>query len=500
MASNPPATPNGLSAAELFECSEGITYNDVVLLPGTIDFAVEDVDLTGRITRDIALNVPMVSSPMDTVTESAMAIQMALHGGLGIIHFNNSIEEQVAEVQRVKRFENGFILDPVVLSPQHRIRDVDDIRRRFGFSGIPITADGRLGSRLVGIVTQRDIDFEPNRDRPLAEVMTTDLVIAHEGVTLQEANEILRHSRKGKLPIVDDECRLVSLISRTDLRTNRDYPLATKDADKKQLLVGAAVGTRPVDRERAVALRDAGVDVIVVDSAQGDSCFQHDMIRFLKAECPAVQVVGGNVVTEAQVRHLAELGVDGLRVGMGTGSICTTQRVLAVGRPQATAVYACRLAAQRHGIPIIADGGVAAIGDIVKALALGASAVMMGSMFAGTEEAPGHYVYQDGVRVKVYRGMASADALREGGDKRYLAEGQRIKVAQGVSGLVVDRGRMRDYMPYLTAAVRSGLQDLGCRSLAGMHAALLDGRLRIERISSAAQREGAPHDLFAYKE
>ncbi|MDD8043571.1 MAG: IMP dehydrogenase [Verrucomicrobiota bacterium] len=491
--------PNGLSARELIGSKEGITYNDFILLPGYIDFAVEDVDLRGRLTREITLNCPMVSSPMDTVTESKMAIAMAVHGGIGIIHFNNTIEEQVREVRKVKRFENGFIPDPVVLSPQHRIRDVDEIRRNFGFSGIPITEDGKLGSKLVGIITQRDIDFEPDRDRPLGEVMTKDLTVAHEGVTLHEANLILRESRKGKLPIVDDRYHLVSLISRNDMRTNRDYPLATKDANK-QLRVGAAIGTRTIDRDRAVALRDAGVDVIIVDSAQGDSAFQHDMIRFLKQECPEVQVVGGNVVTADQVRHLAELGVDGLRVGMGIGSICTTQRVLAVGRPQATAVFTCAMAAREYGLPIVADGGIAAIGDIMKAFALGASSVMMGSMFAGTEEAPGRYVYQNGVKVKVYRGMASSEAMREGGDKRYLAEDQAIKVAQGVSGTVIDRGGMRDYMPYLTLAVRHGFQDLGRRTLELLHQGILDQSLRFERISASAQREGGVHDLVSYKE
>ena len=293
------AETSGLEAEALFEQGRGLTYDDIVFLPGHIDFDVDDVRLETRLTRDITITRPVVSSPMDTVTEGDMAIYMALVGGIGFIHYNNSIEEQAREVRRTKKFENGFINEPVVLSPDDRIEDVDRIKEKHGFSGIPITEDGTMESKLVGIVTRRDIDFEQDRTMPLREVMTTDLVTAQEGISLQEGNRILQESKKGKLPIVDEEGRLRSLMSRTDLRKNQDFPLASKDSSK-QLLVGAAVGTREEDRKRLRALVDAGVDVVVIDSAQGYSSFQVDMMRWAKDNYPDLQVVGGNVVTAEQ--------------------------------------------------------------------------------------------------------------------------------------------------------------------------------------------------------
>ncbi|RME72523.1 MAG: IMP dehydrogenase [Planctomycetota bacterium] len=495
-----PTPLDGLDARRFFsEAGQGLTYDDLILLPGHIDFPVDAVQLHTRVSRNITLRAPIVSSPMDTVTESTMAIRLALLGGIGVIHYNNTIEEQVAELRRVKRFENGFITDPVCLAPENTIADVDRIKERHGFSSIPITEDGRLGSRLVGLVTNRDIDLEPDRSRPLREVMTRDLLWARKGVSLEEANEILRRSKKGKLPIVDSEGRLVALVTRTDLLKNREFPDATKEKHTKRLKVGAAVSTREHDRERIDALVEAGVNLIVIDAAQGDSRYQIETIRYIKERHPEVDVMGGNVVTRRQAQHLIEAGVDALRVGMGPGSICITQETMAVGRAQATAVYHTATYAAQHDVPVVADGGVRSIGHLVKALAVGGACAMLGSMLAGTEEAPGEYFYENGVRVKRYRGMASLEAMERGGGKRYFADEQRIRVAQGVSGTVVDKGSVLDYVPYVLQGLRHALQDLGCRDLATLHARLHDGELRFERRSPAAQIEGNVHGLFSYE-
>ena len=490
--------PDGHTAAELFERTPyALTYNDIILMPGHINFGAADVDLTTRLTRGITLRRPLVSSPMDTVTEHRMAIALALCGGIGIIHYNCSIEEQVSQVRKVRRFENGFILDPLVLSPDHTIEDVHRIKREYGFSGIPITEDGTIKSKLVGMVTNRDIDFELDHTLKLRNVMTTNLVTAQKGISLIEANEILRTSKKGKLPVVDKNGRLVALTSRRDLRKNRDFPDATKD-DSKNLMVGAAISTKAEDRERLDALAQAGVSVVVIDSAQGDSSFQIEMIKHIKKHHPEVQVIGGNVVTAQQAESLIKAGADALRIGMGPGSICTTQEVMAVGRSQGTAVYYTARAAAKHNVPVIADGGISVIGHIMKALSLGASAVMCGSLFAGTDESPGDYVYREGVRLKVYRGMASLDAMKAGGNKRYFTEQQDVKVAQGVSGFVQDRGSMFDLVAYLSQGLRLAFQDAGVRSVNALHAAKDDGSLRFELRSPSAQREGGVHDLHSY--
>jgi IMP dehydrogenase len=486
---------------ELFKPGKGISYDDFIVLPGHIDFHHSSVDLSSRFSRRIALGLPFVSSPMDTVTEHRMAIALALQGGIGVVHYNNSVEAQTDEIRKVKRFENGFITSPVVLSADHTLADVDAIKKKMGFSGIPITEDGTLRTRVVGIVTNRDIDFETDRRRKLKEVMTTDVVTAPAGISLAEANKILRTSKKGKLPLVDREGRLVSLVSRRDLLKNRDYPDASKD-DRKQLRVAAAVSTRDEDRERVAALVEAGVDAIVIDSAQGDSIYELKMLELIKREHPRVDVIAGNVVTSTQSVRLIDAGADALRIGMGPGSICTTQGTMAVGRAQATAVYNTARAARERDIPVIADGGISSIGHIAKALALGASAVMMGFMFAGTEEAPGDYFYESGLRLKRYRGMASIEAMQAGGDKRYMtqADDRKIKVAQGVAGAVVDKGSMQDLVPYLVQALRQSLQDMGMRSVKALHAANADETLRVEKRSIAAQVEGGVHGLHSYKE
>lgn len=492
---------DGIGAPDLMVPGRGIAYDDFIVLPGHIDFHHQDVDLASPLTRRIQLQLPFVSSPMDTVTEHKMAIKLALLGGIGIVHYNNSVEQQADEVRKVKRFENGFITSPVVLGPQATLADVDAIKARYGFSGIPITEDGEPGGALVGIVTNRDIEFEPDRSRPLAEVMTSDLITGPAGISLQEANDLLRRSKKGKLPIINGEGRLVSLVSRRDLLKNRDYPQSAKD-ESKNLRVGAAVSTRDEDRERVDALAAAGVDVIVVDAAQGDSIYEIGMIQWIKQHHPDVDVIGGNVVTRAQAQRLIECGADGLRVGMGPGSICTTQGVMAVGRAQATAVYRTAQVGRKAGVPILADGGVSTLGHMAKALSLGASAVMMGYMFAGTEEAPGEYFYENGVRLKRYRGMASIEAMAAGGDKRYetRADDRKVKVAQGVSGSVLDKGPLDEYVPYLVQGLKQSLQDMGVRSVRRLHEALVAGELRFEERSPAAQIEGGVHGLHSYSE
>lgn len=482
------------------EGAHGLTYDDFIVLPGHIDFAVDEVSLETRVSRNVPLRAPIVGSPMDTVTESTMAVYLALLGGIGIIHYNNTVEEQVEHVKRVKRFENGFIMDPICLAPDATIADVDRIKERQGFSSIPVTEDGKVGSRIVGLVTNRDIDLERDRTRPLAEVMTRDVLWARKGISLEEANQILRRSKKGKLPIVDDAGRLLALVTRTDLIKNREFPDATKDHDSKRLKCGAAVSTRREDRERISALVEAGTDVLVIDAAQGDSTYQEETIEWVKARHPGVDVVGGNVVTTEQARRLLDAGVDGLRVGMGPGSICITQETMAVGRAQATAVYHCAAAGRERGVPVIADGGCSSIGHIAKALAAGGAVAMLGSMLAGTKEAPGEYFYENGVRVKRYRGMASLEAMERGGGKRYFVEKDRVKVAQGVSGTVVDKGSILDYLPYILQGLRHSLQDMGCRDVATLHARLAAGEVRFERRTQAAQVEGGVHGLFSYRQ
>jgi len=492
-------TRDGFSAEEIFTQTTGYAYNDFIILPGYIDFSPDEVVLETNLTRNIKIKTPFVSSPMDTVTESEMAIGLALWGGIGIIHYNNTIEKQVEEVLKVKRYENGFINNPIVLSPEHRISDIDRIKSKYNFSGIPVTENGKINSRLLGIVTNRDIDFERDRSKKLAEVMTTDLLTAPEGISLSEANKILKSSKKGKLPIVDKEGRLVALMSRNDLLKNREFPLASKD-DKKQLRVGAAISTKEESKDRLAALYEAGVDVVVIDSAQGNSIYQIEMIKYIKSKYPSIDVIAGNVVTVEQCENLIKAGADALRIGMGPGSICTTQTTMAVGRPQATAVFRTARYAHKHGIPVIADGGIANIGHISKALALGASTAMMGSMFAGTNEAPGEYFYENGVRLKRYRGMGSIEAMEAGGSNRYFAEESKIIVAQGVSGAVMDKGSLNDYVPYLIQGLKHSFQDMGIRNIPQLHKALYSGELRFELRSQMAQLEGHVHDMYSYKE
>lgn len=489
---------DGFSAEQIFNEPIGYTFNDIILLPDYFDFDKNDVILEAQLTKHIKLHLPLISSPMDTVTEEKMAKFMALLGGIGILHYNNTIEEQAKMVRDVKRFENGFILDPTVLGPNNTIQDVKNIKNKLGFSGIPITKDGTLNSKLAGIVTTRDIDFETDYSKKLKEVMTKKLITAKQGITLHEANNILHTTKVGKLPIVDDDFKLKSLVSRTDLKKNRDFPYATKDTNK-QLRVGAALSTFNEDKERLDELVKNKVDLIVIDSAQGHNKFQIEMIKYIKSKYPSLDVVAGNIVTSDQAEELIKAGADCLRIGMGPGSICTTQETMAVGRPQATAVYQTSKIARKYDIPVIADGGISTIGHIMKAQAFGANTVMMGGLLAGTSESPGQYTYKEGVRLKKYRGMASIEAMNEGGNKRYMVGTDDIKVAQGVVGTVIDRGSLVDFLPYLENGLKHAYQDIGFKNIKELHEGMINGKLRMQIRSFSSIKEGDVHDLYQYE-
>lgn len=439
---------------------------------------------------------------MDTVTEAEMAVAMATLGGCGFIHYNNTIQEQLAQVVAAKNTTPGFIVHPACLGPDATVIDLLDLKEAKGFSSACITDTGKIGGKFLGIVTSRDFDFVNDYHTPVKELMTTDCLTVSEDAGIEAALSALKASKRGKLPVLNAQGELTGLATRAAFRTSLRNPQAGPPsvAPDGRLLVGAAIGTRESDKERVKVLREQGhVDVVILDSSQGDSTYQIEMLKHIKREHPGLEVVCGNVVTSYQARRLIEAGADALRVGMGSGSICTTQEVCAVGRGQATAVYHTGRMANALGVPIIADGGIQNSGHIVKALALGASTVMCGSMFAGTHEAPGEFVTIDGVKVKKYRGMGSLDAMKKGSEARYHSDTQGLKIAQGVSGTVKDRGSVRRNVPFLLQAVKQGFQDLGGKEMGDVHGALYSGEQRVEGRTGAAQKEGGVHDLFSYE-
>ncbi len=470
---------------------EGITFDDVLLVPAYSQVIPNQVDVSTYLTRNIKLNIPMMSAGMDTVTEHRMAIAMARQGGIGIIHKNMSIEAQAEEVDKVKRSENGVITDPFSLSPEHTLADADSLMAKFRISGVPITE----GRKLVGIITNRDLKFEKDFSKKIKESMTSEnLITAREGITLEDAKSILAKSKKEKLPIVDDDYNLVGLITIKDIEKTIKYPLSAKD-DHGRLLCGAGVGISANCLERVEALVDAKVDVIVLDSAHGHSENVLKCLRMIKEKFPDIQVIAGNCATAEATKALIEAGADAVKVGIGPGSICTTRVVAGIGVPQITAVMDCYAMARSYGIPIIADGGIKYSGDITKAIAAGANVVMMGSMFAGCDEAPGDFELFQGRKYKVYRGMGSISAMENGSKDRYFQEDAKKLVPEGVEGRVAYKGTVEDTVFQLMGGLRSGMGYCGCGSIEE-----LKENGKFIKMTSAALRESHPHDIQITKE
>lgn len=470
---------------------EGITFDDVLLIPAYSEVTPNMVDLTTRLTNKIKLNIPMMSASMDTVTEDRMAIAMARQGGIGIIHKNMSIEEQADEVDKVKRSENGVITDPFYLSPDNTLQDADDLMAKYRISGVPITENGKL----VGIITNRDLKFETDFTKKISESMTSEgLITAKEGITLDEAKAILAKARKEKLPIVDDDFNLKGLITIKDIEKQIKYPLSAKD-DHGRLLCGAGVGITANMMERVEALVKAHVDVVVVDSAHGHSANVMRAVRQIKDAWPDLQVIAGNVATGEATKALIEAGADAVKVGIGPGSICTTRIIAGIGVPQITAIMDCYEAAKQYDIPIIADGGIKYSGDLTKALAAGADVCMMGSIFAGCDESPGTFELYQGRKYKVYRGMGSLAAMENGSSDRYFQEGAKKLVPEGVEGRVAYKGTVEDTIFQLIGGVRSGMGYCGAPNIP-----YLQENGRFLKITSAALRESHPHDIQITKE
>lgn len=470
---------------------EGITFDDVLLVPAYSEVIPNQVDISTWLTNTIRLNVPLMSAGMDTVTEHRMAIAMARQGGIGIIHKNMSIEAQAEEVDKVKRSENGVITDPFYLSPEHTLADADRLMAKFRISGVPITE----GKKLVGILTNRDLKFETDYSKKIKECMTSEgLVTAKEGVTLEEAKKILGQARKEKLPIVDDNFNLKGLITIKDIEKQIKYPLSAKD-EQGRLLCGAAVGITKNVMDRVTALVNAKVDCIVIDSAHGHSKNIITTLKEIKAAYPDLQVIVGNVATGEATKALIEAGADAVKIGIGPGSICTTRVVAGIGVPQVSAVMDCYEAAKPYGVPIIADGGIKYSGDMTKALAAGASVCMMGSMFAGCDEAPGEFELYQGRKYKVYRGMGSIAAMENGSKDRYFQTEAKKLVPEGVEGRVAYKGTVEDTIFQLVGGIRSGMGYCGAKNIK-----TLQETGKFVKISAASLKESHPHDIQITKE
>lgn len=472
---------------------EGLTFDDVLLIPQKSEILPSQINTKTKLTKDIELNIPLMSASMDTVTESKMAISMARQGGIGIIHKNMSIEQQASEVDRVKRSESGLIVDPFSLSKGHTIQDADNIMAKYKISGVPIVDENNI---LVGIITNRDIKFETDMSRLIEEAMTPKerLVTAKEGVTLEEAKQILGKHRIEKLPIVDDEGHLKGLITIKDIEKKIQYPNSAKDK-RGRLLCGAGVGITNDLLERVDALYKAKVDIIVLDSAHGHTLNVINALKKVKAAYPDLPVIAGNVATAAGCEDLIKAGADCVKIGMGPGSICTTRVVAGIGVPQITAIMDCYEVAKKYDVPIIADGGIQYSGDIVKALAAGANVCMMGSMFAGTEESPGEIVLYRGRSYKTYRGMGSIAAMEDGSKDRYFQEGQKKLVPEGVEGMVAYKGKAEDIVFQMIGGIRSGMGYCGANTIEQLQA-----NAEFVKITAASLKESHPHDIRITKE
>ena len=470
---------------------DGITFDDVLLVPAYSEVIPNQVDLTTNLTKKIRLNIPMMSASMDTVTEHRMAIAMARQGGIGIIHKNMSIEAQADEVDKVKRSENGVITDPFSLSPEHTLQDADDLMAKFRISGVPITE----GRKLVGIITNRDLKFETDFTKKIRESMTSEnLITALEGTTLEEAKAILAKARKEKLPIVDKDFNLKGLITIKDIEKQIKYPNSAKDAQGR-LLCGAGVGITADALDRVDALVKANVDVIVLDSAHGHSANVIKCVKMVKEKYPDLQVIAGNVATGEATRALIEAGADAVKIGIGPGSICTTRVVAGIGVPQISAIIDAYAVAKEYGVPIIADGGIKYSGDITKAIAAGANVCMMGSILAGCDESPGTFELFQGRKYKVYRGMGSIAAMENGSKDRYFQTNAKKLVPEGVEGRVAYKGMVEDTIFQLLGGLRSGMGYCGTPTIEE-----LKERGRFVKISAASLKESHPHDIHITKE
>ncbi len=473
------------------EIAEGLTFDDVLLRPARSEVTPAEADTRTRLTRHIELHIPVVSSAMDTVTEAHLAIALAQQGGIGIIHRNMAADRQAEEVDRVKRSESGMIVDPVTIEPERKIHEALEVMARYRISGIPVTKNGRL----VGILTNRDLRFESRYDLPISEVMTKeDLITVPVGTTLEDAQKILHKHRVEKLLVVDDHYNLKGLITVKDIQKKLKYPNAAKDRQGR-LRVGAAVGATGDYLERAQELVRMKVDVIAVDSAHGHQQRVMDAVKTLKSKLPEVEVVAGNVASYEGARDLISLGADGIKVGIGPGSICTTRVVSGAGVPQITAIADCARAARDAGVPLISDGGVKYSGDITKAIAAGADSVMIGSLFAGTDESPGETILYQGRTFKTYRGMGSMGAMSQGGAERYSQESSGKLVPEGIEGRVPHKGPLADMVYQLVGGLKAGMGYCGCRTITEMQE-----RARFLRVTVAGLREGHVHDVIITKE